>query len=329
MIDHYSTGELLLSRNCWTDSPVYNYGPITAQSSADVTSEFNFAAQQPGLECNFVAFVTDEYELVGCGDPAESQTCQAVPIGICFPTIALVVVEGKGEVSMDSLALGDRVMVDEGRFEPIYSFGHRHENVKAEYLRIVTERRVYLDISKEHMVFVEGGRSVPASMVRIGEKLQLANGKSDVVIEITGTEMTGAYAPFTPSGTLIVNGVKTSNFIAFQDNDTLEIAGFDTGLTYQFLAHTFELPHRLWCGYISSCKTERYTPDGVSTWVALPHDAARWFLAQNSLVMAILAVPTLAFFAVLGNPITLLIAVGSYIYVVMYRPGFLIKMKSA
>jgi hypothetical protein len=319
MIDHYSTGELILSRNCWTESPVYNYGPITAQSSVDVTSEFNFAAQQPGLECNFVAFVTDEYELVGCGDPAESQTCQAVPIGICFPTIARVVVEGKGEVSMDSLALGDRVMVDRGRFEPIYSFGHRNENVKAEYLRIVTERLVSLDISKEHMVFVEGGRSVPASMVRIGDKLQLANGEYDAVIGITGTEMTGAYAPFTPSGTLVVNAVKTSNFIAFQRSETLFVAGVDTGLTYQFLAHSFELPHRLWCRYISSCKTERYTPDGVSTWVALPHDAARWFLAQNSLVMAVLYVPVLILFAVLAYPVASFTFLAGFFFISLSR----------
>jgi hypothetical protein len=89
-------------------------------------------------------------------------------------------------------------------------------------------------------------------MVRIGDTLQLDNGKLASVITIMTAKKTGLYAPFTPSGTLIVNGVQTSNFIAFRDDDTLEIAGFDTGLTYQFLAHMLELPQRLWCRYISS-----------------------------------------------------------------------------
>ena len=112
----------------------------------------------------------------------------------------------------------------------------------------------------------------------------------------------GAYAPFTPAGAVVVNGVRASSFIALQDSETLKIAGIDTGLTFQFLAHTFERPHRLWCRHLSNCEEVQYTTEGISLWVDVPHKVARWFLDQNSVVMVVVALPLLGLFAVLANP---------------------------
>jgi hypothetical protein len=50
---------------------------------------------------------------------------------------------------------------------------------------------------------------------------------------------------------------------ALQDSETLKIAEIDTGLTFQFLAHTFERPHRLWCLHLSNCEEVQYTTEGI------------------------------------------------------------------
>lgn len=221
----------------------------------------------------------------------------------CFPGDATCVVEGRGDVSMKDVMLGDKVMVEGGKYEPVYSFGHYAPELKAEFIQLVTES-TKLELSSDHMVFVDGGRSVPASHVRVGDKLQLASGLYDDVRTVQIVVREGAYAPFTASGALIVNGVKASSFIAFQDSETLQIAGVDTGLTFQFLAHASEAPHRVWCQYFSSCSEEQYTSEGISLWVAAPHKAGLWFIDQNSVVMAVLAVPVLAYLALLAYPLT-------------------------
>merc|ERR1712032_1402673 len=138
------------------------------------------------------------------------------------------------------------VLVKKGTFEKVYSFGHRESTLKAEYLQLLTTSH-RLEITKDHMVFIEGGRSVPASSIKIGDKVETSKGTFDVIVSIETVVRTGAYAPFTKSGTIIVNGVKSSSFIAFQDSETLLIGGIDSGLTFQFLALSFEMPHRLWC----------------------------------------------------------------------------------
>ena len=201
---------------------------------------------------------------------------------------------------MKKLKLGDKVLTKGGKYEPIYSFGHKSDK-NGQYVELVTES-TKLSLTKDHMVFVKGGRSVPASNVKVGDSLELASGEYEAVDTIRYVMSDGAFAPFTSSGTIVVNGVVSSSFVAFQGSETLLIGSTNTGLTYQFLAHTFELPHRLWCKYVSGCKSERYTEDGVSVWVDVPHKAAHWFLRQNATVMYMVSIPLLAAFIVLGHP---------------------------
>ena len=203
---------------------------------------------------------------------------------------------------MSDIKLGDKVLVQGGKYETVYSFGHLDRQVEATYLQFVTARLV-LEISKDHMVFVEGGRSVPASIVKVGEKLLLTNGNVETVNAIRSVRKQGAYAPFTASGTVAVNGVVASSFIAFQDSETLKIGDIDTTLSFQFLARTFETPHRMWCQYVSACTEEKYTVEGVSLWVDLPHKLALWFLEQDPVVIAIVGVPLIVGFGCMAYPV--------------------------
>jgi hypothetical protein len=259
---------------------------------------------------DFVAFIAQDPTIDGPGrvdGPGGTNGGSGGNGGIvfCFPGDSTCLVEGRGDVAMKDIQLGDKIMVESGNYEPVYSFGHYVPDAMAEYVQLITAS-TKLEISKDHMVFVEGGRSVPASHVKAGDTLELASGLYEDVRSVKSVVREGAYAPFTASGAVVVNGVKASSFIAFQDSETLKIAGVDTKLSFQFLARTFEAPHRMWCQYFSACLEEQYTVEGVSRWVDAPHKAGLWFIEQNSLVMAVLALPVLSYFALLAYPLVCL-----------------------
>jgi len=211
----------------------------------------------------------------------------------CFPGDALVDVQGKGLLALKNLKIGDHILVDEGnRYEPVYSFGHKDRSVLGDFLQLTTDSGAQVEISKEHLIFVNNKAAVPALLVQPGDKLRVLD-HLETVKSITSVTRQGAYAPFTPSGTIVVNGIKASTFVALQDSPSLIIGTFHTGLSFHWLAHTFELPRSLWCTHVASCADEEYTTNGISTWVEGPYKAALWFLEQKCVTMIIAAVPLL------------------------------------
>jgi hypothetical protein len=184
-----------------------------------------------------------------------------------------------GAVSMKDAKIGDMVLVSPGKYEPIYSFGHLHKDIVGTYLKFAPSG---LEISPYHMIY-RNGHAVPASMVKVGDVLS----DGEVVTSIKSVTRRGAYAPFTPSGYLVVNGVKVSSFVAFQGSDVVKIGQVKTFISYQWLAHMFELPHRLVCYYIGQCPSEKYSETGISTWVAAPYAAVVWFFNQEEVLIAL------------------------------------------
>jgi Hint module len=244
---------------------------------------------------------------LGCTNSAEPDCLfGAGPVGgncwsepTCFPGQSEVFVEDKGLVAMKDLMLGDRVMVAANTYEPIYSFGHYDTDITATYLQLRTAS-AKLEISHDHMVFIANAGAFPASAVKVGDKLVLASGTVEAVEGIKSTIRKGAFAPLTPSGTIVVNGVKASTFTSFQDDSpVLKVGGVSTRLSYQWLIHTFELPHRTWCFYLGDCSTENYV-DGLSTWLYLPHKFSKWCVTLKSgIMMAFAVTPLLVYIAVL------------------------------
>merc|ERR1711920_1058180 len=113
---------------------------------------------------------------------------------------------------------------------------------------------VYLPLSKKF---------VPAQDVQVGDALLLL-GETSVtttrIHSIRTVSRRGAFAPFTKSGTIVVNGVVASNYIAY--NDCWGVA------QQQFLAHSYATLVRHLSSYYGK---ETYTEQGISTWYALPH----------------------------------------------------------
>jgi hypothetical protein len=207
----------------------------------------------------------------------------------CFSGDMTVQVQNEGEKRLVDLKIGDMIKTSATAdiFEPIYSFGHWDPFADVEFMQITTTRTM-LELSSDHMLFV-GGCAIPSSMVRSGDILS----DGSIVKSISTVIRRGVFAPFTPSGTILVNGIMTSCYVAFQDSPVVEINAFHTPLTYQWLAHSFEFPHRLRCYYFSTCHAANYDADGISIWVAQPQKLAHWLFSQCAVTLGMVLAPTL------------------------------------
>jgi len=215
--------------------------------------------------------------------------------GYCFSGMMEVETRDLGLVTMKDLSIGDFVRSSSGSFDEVYSFGHRNIKKATEYLQLRTTSTKPLEVSKEHMIGVldEGKINfIPASSVKIGDTIPSTTEGAAVVKSITSIWRKGAYAPFTRSGTIIVNNLLASNYIAFEDSSTLTIGGISTGVSYQWIAHAFQSVHRMAQQVLPI--NESYNADGVSSWVADAYEAATIFMGLRACFQAVLFVPFLA-----------------------------------
>ena len=193
---------------------------------------------------------------------------------------SLVQVKNKGSVKMKFAEVGDHVLVDDNKYEPIYSF--HHSEAPTDYIQILTNT-ARLEVTRDQMVFVQGNHAIPALSVQVGDTVLIPGGFS--VVKATATLVRdGAYAPLTPSGSMFVNGIKVSGFVSSSPSSTeavVKVAGIP--FTHQWIAYTLELPHRFWCYNLrGSCERGAW----LSSW-------GRWFSEQTASLQVILAVPLL------------------------------------
>eukprot|EP00540_Astrosyne_radiata_P003822 CAMPEP_0116855596 /NCGR_PEP_ID=MMETSP0418-20121206/19377_1 /TAXON_ID=1158023 /ORGANISM="Astrosyne radiata, Strain 13vi08-1A" /LENGTH=479 /DNA_ID=CAMNT_0004488769 /DNA_START=203 /DNA_END=1642 /DNA_ORIENTATION=+ len=220
---------------------------------------------------------------------------ESTPI-LCFSGHNKVQVEDvRGEIWMHELAIGDSVLVGQ-RFEKVYGFGHYHRTRIADFLQIHTEsveETTVLELSQDHMVFVQNPNGkihcTPASSLRPGDSLVRVGTEVGENTRLTRTtrvqrigtaKRSGVYAPFTSSGTIVVNGVLASNYIAFKEQSSL--LQFSS---YQWVSHAFVAPRRIHCLWTTACKQETYdSVTGVADWVVdgLLLDMVQWYLSLEA-----------------------------------------------
>ena len=71
----------------------------------------------------------------------------------------------------------------------------------------------------QHLVFVDGKTNpVRADSIQVGDRLQ-AETSNAVVKKIMLVTRNGIYNPLTSSGTIQVNGIAASSYIAFQEEE--------------------------------------------------------------------------------------------------------------
>jgi hypothetical protein len=272
------SGATLSTKATKRDDGIVNFEPATGTGYWDVKCSCAFPVSS-GI----------------CIEPTFQRTVKKPVSKFCFSGETTVDVKKKGLVSMSDLQLGDEVLVESGKYEAVYSFGHRHETTDAAFLRFLPSN---VEMSIDHMVKI-GDHYVPASSVEVGDVFETGTGEFAIIESIETVARRGVYAPFTPSGTIVVNDVKASCYVAFQGSDRLMIGGWITPLTYQRIAHLSQGPHRLWTR-LFGIADEIYTDEGMSTWIEVPHKVALWYLDQNSFVMIVLIVPAILLLAVIS-----------------------------
>jgi len=222
------------------------------------------------------------------------------PLALCFPGDSVVDVLGIGHVPLRDLKLGDLVNVGGDKYSEVYSFGHHDPHAKAEYIHLFhsNNSNSRLKISKDHMVFVQEKhsqaalRAMPASLVTVGDRIRMGStGQLVTVTKIIVSSGIGAFAPFTLTGSIVVDHVMVSNYVSLQQNSgTFLIGGTKTPISMQFLAHAFQAHHRILCHFAwDYCKDEAYNENGVSTWVSSPLALFEYVLSCHWMWMALAA----------------------------------------
>lgn len=216
--------------------------------------------------------------------PGANITRIYVPNGLnCFSGDTKIETETRGRIPMRDLEVGEKVLSASNKYERVYSFGHRDVSTKAEFLHFHPSK---LEVTENHLVFIDGQQgAVPASTIKVGDILSgiKVEGVRKVVRE-------GVYNPFTPSGTIVVNEILASNYIALQEsNGAFQLGTWTTGLSFHWLEHAFQFPHRVWCHWLGMRDTT--LPSGLSSWSEGPYKAWVWLLGQNEISIGLLMVP--------------------------------------
>jgi hypothetical protein len=268
-----------------------------SSTSAVTTGSYNIKASQYRTGRHTIYFqATDTNRYKGPVSAAQFDIKAKDPSSFCFSGETTVEVKDKGTMLITDLQVGDQVLSGDGTtYETVYSFGHRHDAVEATFLQFLPSD---IEISMDHMLKIDG-RYIPASAVNVGDRLETASGDFITVNKITTVVRKGVYAPFTTSGTIIVSDIKASNYIAFQGSDRLVVGGWETCLSYQWLAHLSQGPHRIWV-HLFGVDDEAYSDTGMSSWIVAPHWLADQYLELNIVVMVLLLIPTLMFLVVVS-----------------------------
>jgi hypothetical protein len=203
---------------------------------------------------------------------------------------------------MDKLSLGDMVRTGEGIYEAIYGWAHRDNDTVAEYLLLYTKNTPgSLEVTSEHLLFVPGpNHFVAAGDLQVGDLVATGDAADPfaAITKIQSASRNGLYAPLTPSGTLIVDGIKTSCYIAVQGDLFKDQAA-------HYLSHLSLSPIRLLClGVSPNFCSEAFLKDTSSSssssyawYVRVWFAMTQFYGGQGSLMQTILA---LAYFFVFG-----------------------------
>ncbi|CAB9520385.1 Desert hedgehog protein [Seminavis robusta] len=194
----------------------------------------------------------------------------------CFSESMVVSVQGKGDVPMKELQVGDLVLTsDNHKYEPVYSFGHYTPDKTMEFVQIEYTttsgtgaaeeqdgNKQTLELTDNHMIMVlddsNVARATRADKVQVGDRLWKVGGATKevaTVTTITIDEKRGLYMPLTPSGQIVVNGVLASNYVSISDTVPSVVSTAQWFLpfaTEQTLSHWFLSPYRMLCLGISS-----------------------------------------------------------------------------
>lgn len=174
----------------------------------------------------------------------------------CFPADATVTLSSGLTRTMAELKVGDEVLVGAGNtFSRVFMFTHRLSPQSMTLSRIAATAQkadaparayefVQLETSAKHTAILTASHFLyinnelaPAANARVGDCLQLADGKQAEIVRISTVRKPGLYNPQTLHGDIVVNGIVTSTY---------------TTAVRPVLAHQCLLPLRTLYGFTGS-----------------------------------------------------------------------------
>jgi len=232
-----------------------------------------------------------------CVDPNAPLVPRATPCvqpNICFSGDSTVqVLSSTSSIvtkQMREVRIGDKIQTGVSSYDEVYGFGHWQSDQKAAYLQLHLEGCPSpLEISEQHMVYTSARDLAPVSAksLKLGDTLLLADTSKScgtTITKISSVVRNGAFAPFTTSGKIVVNGVVASNYVSLT-GDSYYLGDV---VSHHWLAHVLTTPLRLSCLY-GKCN-HVYNEDGL--WTSIPLDLAKSLLTLPFYYQALILIPS-------------------------------------
>ncbi|XP_041423290.1 sonic hedgehog protein-like isoform X2 [Xenopus laevis] len=227
---------------------------------------------------------------IHCSVKAENSV--AAKSGGCFPAGAEVMVELGGTKAVKDLRPGDRVLSSDAQGNLLYSdfllfIDQQHDVKKLFYVIETSHPRRRIRLTAAHLLFVaqvNGSRSfksVFASSIQPGDIIYSADPRAmalnEVKVEKVGLEEdTGAYAPLTAHGTLVIDQVLSSCYALIEEHTWAHLA-------FAPLRFGLSLSPYLFPKDSSPSPQSHHQPEGIHWYSQLLYQLGTWLLDSNSL----------------------------------------------
>lgn len=227
----------------------------------------------------------------------------------------------------------------------MYTFGYvKRKAEPTEFLVVHTfpfdRKRRPLEITGQHMVYLHGKQNpVRADSLSVGDVLRGDHYTGLTVTKIKKVKRRDQYAPLTPHGTLLVDGIVASSYISLQQDarEHIELgeSGFTVRISQRVMVHMFLSPLRMYCMGISSVLCQEYNEEGLPPYVDFGLKLADWGNLQNVCIQLVglfllflLLVPSVLIEDLAGPEMGPLMLVIAAISLILYkRSSYRVRIK--
>lgn len=144
--------------------------------------------------------------------PTPSKTPEPSDDGdVCFPSSATVQLDTGARIAMSLLRVGDKVLVEDGKYSEVFLFTHHTNAVRSRFIGIKVATGDELVLSPMHYIPVRRQLKAAHATTR-GDIVTLGNGSETYITEKRELHMWGLHNPQTMDGTIVVNGILASTF---------------------------------------------------------------------------------------------------------------------
>ncbi|CDF34414.1 unnamed protein product [Chondrus crispus] len=129
----------------------------------------------------------------------------------CFPADATVTLQSGQVKTMDTVRIGDRVLVADGTYSDVFAWTHHTSKSALSYIAVETDLGNRLVTTAGHYVHADGA-TLQMRDVRKGMVMRTAEGADATVTAVRTVKAKGLYNPQTTHGDIVVNGLIATTY---------------------------------------------------------------------------------------------------------------------